>query len=143
MEKPLSPVFDDQGTEVSRDAYWGQKEFAAALGTTAVYVGDLLRSVGLLQREVKEPTPEALRRGDAIFTMQDTADGPQRYHRWKKDQVLDVLRQAIAENPKPSNTVRENIRGLRPGRPTLDSRIEALERRVAALEGGLMNGGRT
>lgn len=141
MEKSLSPVFDDSGTEVSRDVYWGQKEFGVALGTTAPYVGELLRIVGLLRYESKEPTAEALRTGAAIYVTVDTADGPHRYPRWRKDQILDVLGQALQDNPKPLTRSEKG----NPGRKvtfdppqSMDARVEALERRVESLERRLM-----
>ncbi|WP_343317336.1 hypothetical protein AAFM46_08105 [Arthrobacter sp. TMP15] len=145
MKKSLLPVFDDSGTEVSRDVYWGQKELGVALGTTAPYVGKLLRIVGLLRYETKEPTAEALRTGAATYVTVDTADGPHRYPRWRKDRVLDVLGQALHDNPKPVTQIGEGNRSRRvpldPPQP-LDARCEALERRVEALERRLMRGSR-
>lgn len=139
MDKPLSPVFDDNGTEVSRDEFWGQKELGAELGTTPAYVGELLRSVGLLDPEHKEKvaTAEALGAGAAIYVTVDTADGPHRYPRWRKDLVLDVLRQALRENPKPPtrSQAAAPVRRVAADLPqSLEERVETLERRLLSLE---------
>ncbi|MFK0009143.1 hypothetical protein ACIQTZ_19065 [Paenarthrobacter sp. NPDC090520] len=154
MEKPLSPIFDDAGTEVSRDAYWGQKELGAAIGTTPAYAGTLLRLVGLLESETKEPTGEALRTGAAKHVTVATADGPHRYPRWRKDLVLGVLSQALQDNPKPltRSELEKRRHGAsyysRPQSPEgpqspeekiveLERRIELLEKRLVAVSGPL------
>ncbi|GAB3534337.1 hypothetical protein GCM10027403_10000 [Arthrobacter tecti] len=140
MEKALAPIFDDDGTEISRDVYWGQKELGTALGTTPVYVGRLLRLVGLLRHEPKEPTAEALESGAAIYVTVDTADGPHRYPRWKKEVVLKVLSQALEEHPKPASGANQ-ARGSGLAQDlsqTMESRVNELERRVESLERQLM-----
>lgn len=146
MERPLSPIFDAEGTEVSRDDYWGQKELGAALGTTPKYVGDLLRLIGLLRPESKEATAEALSTGAALYVTVDTADGPHTYPRWRKDLVLDVLRRALQDYPKPptrSQQITQSRSVAGDSGQSLDARIEALERRVEYLERQLRRESRT
>lgn len=88
MERELPPVFDDIGREVDRDKYWGQKQLGEAIGATAVQVGVLLRELGFLEPDTKEPSAAALQDGAGIMvTLRETAGGPQRYPRWNKDLV--------------------------------------------------------
>ena len=137
MEKPLSPIFDDDGTEVSRELFWGQKELGSELGTTSAYVGDLMRLVGLLTPESKEPTVEALRLGAAMYVSVETADGAHRYPRWRPDLVVDVLRRALQEHAKPLTRTEQTsheARVPRTPRLSLEVRVEALERRIESLE---------
>lgn len=138
MEKPLSPIFDDYGMEVSRDAFWGQKELGAELRTTAQYVGTLLRLVGLLQDGSKDPSGEALRTGAAIYVTVATADGPHRYPRWRKELVLGVLSRALRDHPKPLTATdkgnQRNAGSFHPQPQSFDERLSDLERRVERLE---------
>lgn len=137
MDKPPSPIFDDAGTEVSRELYWGQTELGAELGTTPPYVAELLRMAGLLQREVKAPTAEALEAGAAIYVTVASKTGTYRYLRWRKDMVFEVLRHTLEENPQPETRSKEGKRDrsrrLAPP-PSVDDRVESLERRVEELE---------
>lgn len=137
MEKPLSPIFDDDGTEVSRELFWGQKELGSKIGTTSVYVGDLMRLVGLLLPDSKEPTVGALRTGAALYVTVETADGFHRYPRWRPDLVLDVLRRALQEYPKPPSRTEQashDAKSPRTSGLSLEERVEALERRIESLE---------
>ncbi|WP_409017280.1 hypothetical protein [Arthrobacter sp. MP_2.3] len=137
MERQLQPIFDDNWTEVSRDVYWGQRELAEVLGTTPMYVGDLLRLIGLLQPQSKEPSVDALSSGAAIFVTLETAQGLQRNVKWHKDLVRDDLVRAIQQHPKPLTRTeqarRDQPTGQKPPR-TLPGRVEALEERVRVLE---------
>ncbi len=135
MNLGLAPIFDDEGTEVGRELYLGQKEIAAEIGTTAVYVGDLLRRVGLLRVGSKEPTPEALKSGAALYVTVDTADGLHRYPRWRKDLILRRMEQALQEFPKPSGGAKSaGHAGTADKSGSLEARFQDLEKRVESLE---------
>ncbi|MDR6689007.1 hypothetical protein J2Y41_004607 [Arthrobacter sp. 1088] len=95
-EKQLPPIYDDDGTPVSRAEYWGQKELGAELGMSAPRVGDLLRTTGLLlPGPDKEPSPESLRQGLALWVTVSSAHGPRRYARWHRDRTVEILEVAV------------------------------------------------
>ena len=101
MEKPMQPLYDDEQREVSGEKYWAQKELGRTLGITAVHVGDLLRSVGLLMPDARDATPEAADSEAAKHVTAKTAGGFHRYPRWNKDLVLEPLARALEGMPKP------------------------------------------
>ncbi|GAA1879262.1 hypothetical protein GCM10009715_27360 [Paeniglutamicibacter psychrophenolicus] len=140
MEKPLQPLYDDEHCEVNREIFWGQKELGQALGITAVHVGDLLRSVGLLMPEGKDATPEALDSQAAIYATVKTADGFHRYPRWNKDLVLEPLARALRDMPKPLPRNRPQAkqpRSVTDSSQSLVERVALLERRLETLERAL------
>ncbi len=137
MEKPLQPLYDDDHCEVSREVFWGQKELGQDLGITAVHVGDLLRSVGLLMPEAKDATPEALDSKAAVYVTVKTAEGFHRYPRWNKDLVLGPLAQALRGMPKPLPRNRPQAKqpkNVTNSGQSLVERVTMLERRLETLE---------
>ncbi|WP_197061840.1 DEAD/DEAH box helicase [Sinomonas humi] len=95
-ERPRPPIFDDNGHPVSRAEYWGQQELSSELGIPAPRVGDLLRETGLLlPGPDKEPSPEALEQGLAVWVTVMTAGGPRRYARWQPNRTLEILEPAL------------------------------------------------
>lgn len=137
MDKPLQQLYDDEQHEVNREIFWGQKELGQTLGITAVHVGDLLRSVGLLMPEARDATPEALDSEAAKYVTVKTADGFHRYPRWNKDLVLEPLSQALEGMPKPLPRNKPQAKGPKRAATSTQSlveRIALLESRLETLE---------
>jgi hypothetical protein len=145
MEQQLPPVYDDEGREVDRAIWRGQKQLGQEIGATGIRVGELLCQLNLLQLMPKEPTPHALATGAGIMvTIRETADGPHRYPLWNRDLVIENLRDAFASGapasskrlPAPARhgyRTRANAVAFTDD-ATLESRVEDLERRLADLE---------
>ncbi|HKU09942.1 MAG TPA: AAA domain-containing protein [Sinomonas sp.] len=99
FERQKPQIIDDNGHAVSRMEYWGQREFSAELCIPAPRVGDLLRETGLLlPGPDKEPSPQALQQGLALWVTVMTADGPRRYARWHRTRALEILERALKAN---------------------------------------------
>ncbi|MCU1529928.1 MAG: hypothetical protein JWP75_3691 [Frondihabitans sp.] len=100
---------------------------------------------GFLRTDTKEPTPEALLSGAAIYARINTVDGVQRYPRWKKDRVLDILRRQLQSHPKPPTKTEMRAADQRvafESSQTVDVRLATLEHRVEELERFLRRGQR-